>query len=162
MVRVPVYSLLAAIVLVGCGSGSAVSDDGGTFLNCASDTRAVPYAPGMLATSTQTSPVFTIKLVNSDPGPPVKGDNTWTLEVDETATGTPLDGLDVTVTPWMPDHMHGTTKVVEVTPAAAAGQYALAPVYLRMSGFWQVKVTVISTKLGGGTTELSVIPICIP
>jgi hypothetical protein len=56
--------------------------------------------------------------------------------------------------------MHGTTPVV-VTPAGG-GTYTLAPVYLYMSGVWQVRFTIVSSELGGGTTDTAMIPICIP
>src|SRR5881394_1498765 len=99
--------VLPAASMSGCGStppGQTTPDGAGrvadgSFLTCATDTRAVPYQPGMQVTS--SAGTFTIKLLDSVPGPPVKGPNTWTLEVDDATSGTPLDGLAISVTPWM-------------------------------------------------------------
>lgn len=156
--------LIPALGLVACGSNAAALADAGPgddmFLTCETDTRAMPYRPGMQVASSASPPVFLLKLLESRPGPPVKGQNTWTVEVDELATGTPLDELGLSVVPYMPDHMHGTLPV-EVTPTGA-GTYTLAPVYLYMSGVWQVRFTITAPNVGGGTTDTAVIPICIP
>ena len=109
--------------------------------------------------SRPTSGALIVKLLESVPGPPVKGTDTWTIEVDQVDTGTPIEGLDVAVVPYMPDHMHGTNPV-GVTPAGA-GTYTLAPVYLYMSGFWQVTVKLGGAAVAAGT-DSAVIPICIP
>lgn len=153
-------SLMAVLALAGggCGSsGEAPADSGAVFKTCATDDRAMPYRAGMSVSS--DGGTFTVKLVGSDPGPPVKGRNIWTVEIDASATGLPLDGLDLSVTPWMPDHMHGSTPVV-VTPTAA-GNYDLEPVYLYMSGLWEVRMTIVGTMVGAGTTDTATLPICI-
>lgn len=158
MIRVVGPTVLVAMVisLGGCGPGagpsgssSAINGTDGSFSTCATEVRATPYVKGMQVTS--TSGVLTVKLLESKPGPPVKGTDTWTIEVDEVDTGTPIEGLDVVVVPYMPDHMHGTNPVL-VTPAGA-GTYTLAA-YLYMSGYWEVRMTL-------GTDD-AMIPICIP
>jgi hypothetical protein len=152
-----------AFLLTACGQKPGAAGDGSMgdgFLTCETDTRAVPYHPGMEVESSAQPPVFRLKLLESVPGPPVKGRNTWTVEVDELATGAALDDLELTVTPYMPDHMHGTIPVV-VTPAGA-GTYTLAPVYLYMSGVWQVRFTIVGRDVAGGTTDTAMIPVCIP
>ena len=153
-------AVFAALVLVapasGCGGSSpqATMATDGSFLTC-----ALPYQPGMQVMS--SAGTFTIKLLDSTPGPPVKGPNTWTLEIDDASSGVALDGVVLSVTPWMPDHNHGTTPV-GVTPAGS-GTYTLAPVYLYMSGLWQIKMTVAAAAVGdGGTTDNAALPICIP
>lgn len=156
----------AALALAGasCGSGgpagtpAPITNADGSFTTCATETRATPYQPGMQVAS--AAGTFTVKLLESVPGPPVKGQNTFTVEIDETDSGAPLDGLDVTVTPWMPDHGHGTTPVA--VTAAGSGTYTLAPVYTYMSGFWQIQFIIAGTVGETGTTDTAVIPICIP
>ena len=104
--------------------------------------------------------LLTVKLLSSTPGPPVKGYNTWVIEIAETATGVAMEGLDVTVEPYMPDHEHPTTPVgVEPAPPAA---YSLYPVNLFMSGVWEVRMTISGASLAGGSTARAMIPICIP
>jgi hypothetical protein len=169
MARVPHFLVLAASTVglaasaLGCGSGASVGADGsaavtgdGAFLTCATDPRAMPYQPGLAFAS--AAGTYTVKLLVSDPGPPVKGNNTWTLEVDD-ATGAPVDGLALDASGYMPDHMHGTTPMV--VTAAGSGSYTVAPVYLYMSGVWQVTVNLVGAAIDAGTDH-AVIPMCIP
>jgi hypothetical protein len=160
MVRARVLSALLLLGVGGCGSSAAApSDPNGDFGMCATDSRATPYQAGMSVMS--TTGVFAVELLSSSPGPPVKGKNTWIVRVDEASTGSALDDLDVSVTPRMPDHpSHGTRPVV--VTAAGAGTYALDPVYLYMSGVWEVRLTIVGSMVGAGTTDTAVIPICIP
>ena len=165
-VRGPGVSTLGVIALVavagGCGSGDAGTSaeagaSTGAFLTCATEKRAIPYQAGMEVASSVG--LFEVKLLDSVPGPPVKGNNTWTIEIDD-ASGAALDGLTVSVSPWMPDHGHGTQPVL--VTSAGSGRYDLAPVYLYMSGFWQVPVLIKSPTGATGTQDQATIPICIP
>ena len=163
MGRALALGLGIAFLLAACGQNPGAPADaapGDAFLTCETDPRAVPYHAGMEVESSAQPPVFRLRLVESVPGPPVKGRNTWTVEVEEIATGAALDNLELSVTPYMPDHMHGTTPVV-VTPVGG-GAYTLAPVYLYMSGVWQVRFTIVGSEVGGGTTDTAMIPACIP
>jgi hypothetical protein len=164
MVRALALLLGPTLFLGACGQSAVRPDDAATgddaFVTCETDTRAMPYSPGMAVDSSAVPPLFHLTLVESVPGPPVKGRNTWTVEVDEIATGAPLDDLELTVMPYMPDHQHGTTAV-GVTPAGA-GTYTLWPVNLYMSGVWQVRFTIVGAQIGGGTADSAVIPVCIP
>jgi YtkA-like len=154
------FTALTVLAVVGCGSNPGAPLDASSadelFSTCATDMH--PYEAGLYVIS--DAGYFKITLLNSQPGPPVKGQNTWTIEVDEVATGTPLDGLDISVAPWMTAHMHGTAAVV-VTPIGS-GQYALKPLFLYMSGVWDVRFTVVGTLVAGGVTDLADIPTCIP
>jgi hypothetical protein len=155
--------LIALLSLAGgCGSGDAGTSatagaSTGAFLTCATEKRAIPYQAGMEVASSLG--LFEVKLLDSVPGPPVKGNNTWTVEIDD-ASGAPLDGLTVSVSPWMPDHGHGTQPVVVTT--AGSGRYDLAPVYLYMSGFWQVPLVIKSPTGATATQDEAIVPICIP
>lgn len=152
----------------GCGGGSASSTSAagsitgstdGSYLTCDTETRAMPYLPGMHVAS--SAGAFELKLLASVPGPPVKGNNTWSVEIDDGTSGAPLDGLVVSVSPWMPDHGHGTEPVV-VTPMGGSGRYSLMPVYLYMSGLWQVQFGIKSVDGVSPTQDQAVLPICIP
>ena len=156
---------LTALVLVawGCGSStsttmSPINGTDGSFLTCATETRAQPYQAGMQVAS--ASGALIVKLVSSVPGPPVKGTNTWTIEVDAADTGAAVDGVNVVVAPYMPDHAHGTNPV-GVTPAGVVGTYTLMPVYLYMSGYWEVRMTLGGAPVDAGI-DSAMIPICIP
>jgi hypothetical protein len=159
MIKILGLTGLMALAVGACGSSPAAPADaapgGGAdqFVDCSTDTRAMPYQSGMQVMSKMG--LFTLTLVESVPGPPVKGTNVWTVKVTETASGAPMDGLSIGVVPWMPDHEHGS-KVVEVTPAGA-GSYTLQPVHLYMSGSWDVQFTI-----AGPSTDTASIWMCIP
>src|SRR4051812_23392496 len=98
----------AATMTAGCHStpGAApevdAGDADGVFATCATDDRAMPYQPGMRVMS--RAGAFSVALVQSVPGPPVKGNNAWTVEVDDATTAAALDGLVVAASGFMPDH----------------------------------------------------------
>ena len=143
------------------GAGGAGAD----FIDCAAETRATPYTPGMKETSLSGSAV--VKLLNNTflldgkslSQAPAKGTDTWTIEVDD-ASGNPVDGLVTSISPYMPDHRHGTTPVM--VTAAGSGTYTLSPLYLYMSGYWEITVNLIGTSGAGGATDSAMFPLCIP
>ena len=47
----------------------------------------------------------------------------------------------MSVTPFMPDHGHGTSLQPKVT-SQGNGRYAISPVYFFMPGVWRVGVTL--------------------
>ena len=161
----------AAVVFAGLGcsgDGSGARMDGlegGTFLTCAQEMRAVPYAPGMQVMS--TSGALVVKLLDSEPGPPfVKGNNDWTIEVDDATTAAPVDGATFGVMPFMIDHNHGTTVPAVVTPSGTPGQYTIAPLYLYMAGYWQIRLTITPPATGDADAsappDKAVFHICVP
>jgi hypothetical protein len=94
-------------------------------------------------------------LVSSDPGPPIKGNNTWVVRVLDSANQ-PVPGATLTVRPYMPDHGHGTPIVVMPTETSP-GTYTLSPVNLFMSGLWQVTIDVSAP---GGVSDSGVFSFC--
>ena len=99
--------------------------------------------------------------MSANPAPPARDDNTWVLQLSSMSGGTvgaPVSGATVTVTPFMPDHQHGSGKTVVVEPMTEAGQYELAPVNLWMPGLWE---TTISASSATGTDSV-VFRFCIP
>ena len=154
-------SLMLVMALVGCeDAGPAATDaalaDGAVDaavadappldapMFCDSETRDDPYAPGMIKLGPNG---YEFKLVTSTPGPPRKGNNTWVVQISHPA---PVDGLALTVVPFMPDHGHGTAVVPVITPAAS-GTYSIAPVNLFMTGLWSVRITA---RAAAGSAEL--------
>ena len=140
--------------MLGCGT----SNDGPpptapVTYNCAADTRGETYVPGLVAVG--ENKVFNFKLISIDPSPPSRGNNSWVVEIDammDDVVGAPVSGLcedgcptpseDVTVTPWMPDHQHGSPIIVDTMPAETAGQYTLDPINLWMPGVWTTTIAV--------------------
>jgi hypothetical protein len=115
----------------GGGSGTGGTSGAGTTTGtaCAADNRKDIYTAG-LAKQTATG-ALSIKLMDAMPAPPQKQSNTLVLQVVD-AAGMPVDGATVSVTPFMPDHGHGSSVKPTVT----------ANVYLPMPGLWRLTVTV--------------------
>lgn len=110
------------LVLAGCGDGAAQNVGFGTSPLTTTDGQAVHAA------------LFT------SPQPPERGLNEAKLTLTG-AAGQPLDGLMLTVTPWMPQHGHGTSVSPTVTPNGN-GTWTVSNLYLAMPGQWQLRVDV--------------------
>jgi hypothetical protein len=131
-------------------------DDDGTSYNCAAETRADEFAIGLAKPGESSRLEF--KLLSSDPAPPSRGDNVWILQLSTLAApATPVSGAAMSVTPFMPDHAHGSGKTVTVTPMAEPGQYELDPVNLWMPGLWEVTIQV-----SGADGDRAVFRFCLP
>lgn len=153
--RRAVMAVVAGAWLVGvtpaCSSSEDDSGSSGTSASggsqdtaCAKDTRKDVFTAGL----SKQGAGLTVKIVESTPSPPQKGTNTMTLEIADGA-GQPLDGATVVVTPWMPDHAHGSALVPVVTPMSG-GRYAVTKLYYPMPGLWQVTVSV---QVPGATAQ---------
>jgi hypothetical protein len=123
--------------------------------SCANNTRADPFAAGLAKPGSGGH--FQFKLVSATPAPPARGDNTWIVEIDDTA-GAPVASAEVVATPFMPDHGHGTPMKVGVTATTTPGQYALAPVNLWMPGYWETSLTATANHV----SDTAVFKLCIP
>jgi hypothetical protein len=143
---------LAALGVAGCSSDDDGSGGAGGGGSCAADTRKDTYTAGL----TKTNGSLSVRLVEASPGPPIKGMNTITIELLDLA-GTPLvltdaegkllPGVTLTVTPWMPDHAHGSARKPVITPSGN-GRFVVSEVWLAMAGLWSLKVDV-TTPNGG-------------
>jgi hypothetical protein len=145
-----------ALAAASCGGSNAMPViDSGPLYSCATETRAVPYEPNLMRTS--SAGTYTAVLVKADPAPPIKGDNTWTVRILD-ANQMPVDGLSITPSANMPDHNHPPSAKPVVTPLGN-GSYSMTPLYLFMAGFWEVTLTL---QPAGGDKDSVVFPICIP
>jgi hypothetical protein len=152
------------------------ADDGVAFATCLqahANDGVAPYAPGVTATS--SGGTFQATLVSNQPGypvdggapaatgPEVRGVNTWLVAIAD-GTGAPVDGLTVGASPYMPDHLHGST-VAPQTTAVGSGHYVVSPLYLYMTGYWEVTLTLQPPAVDGGAvprSETVVFKTCIP
>jgi hypothetical protein len=148
LLSAPALSLgAAALAGAACSSGdSSSSSSSGAGTSCAADGRKDIYTAGL----TKPAGTLQVKLVDAQPGPPIKGTNTLMLEIVDPA-GNPVDGATVTVTPFMPDHGHGSA-VTPIVTAAGSGKYEVTKVYLAMAGLWKITVSV-QMPSGGGIQE---------
>ena len=163
--------VLAALSGAGCKSSGATDDAGVIgdvdFVNCLAETRAPPFQQGMQVTSGKG--IYLVKVLKNtfkdDMGrvltiAPAKGVDTWTIEVDTAASGTPLDGMSIAVKPFMPDHNHGTTAVG--VSAAGAGTYTIDPLNLYMAGYWEITFNLTDASGDAPVTDSAMVPICVP
>jgi hypothetical protein len=147
--------LILGVVLAAGACGNE-SDDDGTSYNCAAETRDDEFVMGLSKPGAQSR--FEFKLVSSDPAPPARGDNVWIVELSTmTSPASPVTGASMTVTPFMPDHEHGSGETVVVTPMSEPGRYKLEPVNLWMPGLWEVTMQVSGTP-----SDRAVFKFCLP
>lgn len=135
------------------GTPTAAVDAGPGNITCTTDPRAMTYTANMAQMG--TSGMYKFVLAQSDPAPPAKGTNTWTLKLTD-ASQNNVTGATIDVLPYMPDHMHGTSVDASVTPNAD-GTYTVTPLYLFMPGIW----TITFTAHIGTVTDKSVFSFCI-
>jgi hypothetical protein len=134
---------LAALGATACsssgddGGSSGTSGTSGTTSACAADTRKDIYTAGL---AKQSSGALSVKLMEATPAPPAKQSNALTFQVTD-AAGKPVDGATLSVTPFMPDHGHGSSVKPTIAPMGG-GTYAVTNVYLPMPGLWRLTVTV--------------------
>ena len=136
--------LAAALVLCACtssdggatSSDSATPADAGPTVTCQNDSRVDTYVANL--TKTSSSGQMKVTLVASDPAPPVRGNNTWSVKVTDGAGGA-VNGASLAVTPFMPDHGHGTSVKAAIN-AKGDGVYEITPLYLFMPGVWKITI----------------------
>jgi hypothetical protein len=152
--------LIAVLGLMATGCSDDHHDPGpDDSYNCAADTRGEEFVVGLEKVGAAGALDF--RLMSADPSPPSRGDNTWTLQLNAMSGGTvgsPQTGATITVTPFMPDHQHGTAIRVLVEEMADPGRYKLSPVNLWMPGVWE---TTIQASTPSGTDEV-VYTFCLP
>ena len=154
-----------ALGVAACGSSNTGPDAEITTYNCAADTRAETYTAG--DEHMGLGGTIDVKLLSSDPAPPARGNNSWVIllsAMSNGVVGAPMDGManDITVTPYMPDHMHGTPILVGVTPVdGQTGEYTLTPVNLWMPGLWETTIAVSEMSGSAMTTDRVVYNFCL-
>jgi hypothetical protein len=79
--------------------------------------------------------------VRTSPQPPIEGMNEAEVIITDSATGKPVDGLGMSVVPWMPAMDHGTSLVPVVTPKGN-GVYEITELSLFMGGEWELKLAL--------------------
>ncbi len=137
---------LTLLSLAACGGGSSATD-----ATCSSTTT---FPVSALSTVTSDSGKLTVAVHTAPYQPLVAGLACVELVVTDRATGASVDGLTVTMTPWMPAMGHGAS-VTPQTTAMGEGRYLLSNVSVFMPGEWQLrtKLSDPSTPQGGDSVE---------
>src|SRR5512135_2622923 len=102
------YMLFGSVFVVtaACGGSSTNSGVPDAGYDCTTETRAETFTAGMTKVGSQNEVTF--KLMSSTPAPPSRGNNTWEIDLVDQG-GAPITGAAMVVTPFMPDHNHGTS-----------------------------------------------------
>jgi hypothetical protein len=131
---------------VDAGEAGADADPGEELI--------VQCDPGALEADTLVSGVsakgqkFTAKFVSSDPSPPARYDNNWTVDFTD-QSGAPVSDLQMTsARTWMPLHGHGWPGAG--TPMSEPGRFKVK-INLNMRGYFLVEMKVTSASLGSDT-----------
>jgi len=115
---------MAVAMAASCG-GASTSGGGGTVFE-ANPAQTVRSTSGALVVA-----------VYAEAGhSPARGVNSFRFLVTGPG-GAPVDGLRVTVEPWMPDMGHGSSVSPTVT-ASGGGAYVVTDVYFPMPGRWDL------------------------
>jgi hypothetical protein len=126
---------------------------------CSADSRAQTFTPGMEQPGKNGA--VKVRLLEATPSPPDKGSNAWTIEIVD-AAGAPVDGLALTVKPFMPDHGHGASVTPQIA-AMGAGKYSITLLDLFMPGVWTITFTVPSpSSADAGAPDSATFTFCIP
>lgn len=115
--------------------------------DCEAETRDDEFMVGL----SKSGASVTVTFVSADPAPPGMGDNTWMVSLSDP------DASVTAVTPYMPDHGHGT-PVEAIVNATDPGEFTITPVNLFMAGLWEVTLDILT---GAGTTEQVVFAFCV-
>jgi hypothetical protein len=163
---------VAGLALPACHSTSQADDAGvvadADFVTCLGETRAPPFVGGMQVMSRNGT--FVLKVLANTytdgmgkviTGKPAKGVDQWMIETDVASSSAPIDGLAMDVVPFMPDHGHGTSVAVTVTPEGS-GRYMISPLYLYMAGYWEITFDITDSSGATPVTDSAIVKVCVP
>ena len=134
--------LSSAVVFVAACNGGDAPADADEALACMASGRGDTYVVGLERPGVGGQLDF--KLMSADPAPPGRNLNTWVIQVNSMASGvvgSPASGASMIVTPFMPDHQHGSGAYkVQVEAMPEAGQYKLTQINTWMPGYWEITI----------------------
>ena len=142
-------SLSVMTFAVGCDSDDTTS---APEVDCALETRDDNFVIGLKKPGDEG--LLSFQIMEAEP--PAKYDNRWVVQIDNGAR--PVDGASLTITTYMPAHVHLSPIETEVTSLPTAGHYELEPVYFSMKGLWEVTIEA-ETPAGNDSV---VFRVCVP
>jgi hypothetical protein len=138
-----VAALVAAFGAAGCGGGHA-GPDANEALACETSKRGDTFAVGLEHMGMNAAYKFT--LMSADPATPSRQQRgTWVIQINWEATGAPVTGASLTVSPFMPDHQHGPgayTPQIQALPTP--GQYQISDINTWMPGYWEITIDAMT------------------
>lgn len=146
-------ALSLCVLLAACGTDSG---DDTEEVDCSTIMGADTFTVGLEKMG--AGGTLSFKLMSATPAPPARGDNSWLVQINQTASGAaPLEGATLQVTPFMPAHQHGSPIQPVITAMPDAGQYQLDKVNLWMPGVWETTIRATA----GAQTDSAVYKFCI-
>ncbi len=109
----------------------------------ACSTASAPENACPLVTVASATGALNVEVCTS-PLPPIQGTDVARVTVTQASTHEPVDGLSVSVVPWMPEMGHGTSVVPTVT-SMGSGTYEISNLVLFMAGEWELRLTFDGT-----------------
>jgi hypothetical protein len=147
-------SIVRALAALSCGltcacsgANAASTADGGSgnANGSCSSTSSFPASP--LATMSSDGGKLDVAVRAAPYQPLIAGLQCVELVVTDPSTGAGVDGLEITMTPWMPAMGHGASVTPLLTPLGE-GRYVFTDVSLFMPGEWQLRV-----QFSGGVSD---------
>ncbi len=130
------------------GGGAAGGAGDGVFVPDGCEEEAVldVYSEGLSRDG--DGGLVKVTLSIATPGPPDKGENRWTVRVED-AGGQAIADATVFVRPFMEVHGHTSNPAQFAGDAQGDGSYLVGPFILGMAGRWDITIDV--TLPDGGT-----------
>jgi hypothetical protein len=152
-----IAAVVAALGAAGCGGGQT-GPDADEALACMTSGRGDTFAVGLEHTGMNAA--YKFKLMSAMPAPPGRNLNTWVIQINWEATGAPVTGATLTVSPFMPDHQHGPGAYTpQIQPQPTPGQYQISDINTWMPGYWEI---TIDAKTPDNVEDSAVFKFCIP
>ena len=135
-----IFVLFLPLLLVqSCGDKGNDSDNT-PMHSCGTAYTIDTFKLGMQKTTQNEH--FTITLSAASPAPPDIGNNDWTIQVSDQSSNA-LESATITLTPFMPEHGHGTSPAdFNGVATDTVGTYSIKDFPLTMSGIWQITIDV--------------------
>lgn len=147
---------VVSIALLGSCGDDDHHDGDESAPACDDDVRGDDYVAGITA---QGAAQYSVALMDSNPSPPSKGDNIWSIELSD-AQGVAAAGMELKVSAFMPDHGHATTAIAVVTDDGD-GAYTISPVNLFMPGYWEISIEVVEPEADSASLDTLMFKFCI-
>jgi hypothetical protein len=130
--------LVSAIAAAAC-RGGPMTVDADEALACMNSGRGDTYVAGLEHKG--ANDVYDFKLMSAMPAPPMRNLNVWVIQISWEATGAPVTGAALVVTPFMPDHQHGSGAYKpQIQELSTPGQYQISDINTWMPGYWEVTI----------------------
>ena len=84
---------------------------------------------------------YQLKLTALSPNPPERGENTWRIQINGQDTQAPLEGCEIDLIPFMPEHGHGSPKTPTLLELGG-GEYELSDIIFTMPGLWSMEFSM--------------------